>query len=117
MVSRFELADNVVGILIESDLNVELINKVQTLILEKIDAHDEIHLFFEIRSGNEVTFKAFLNQMMFNFNNTEKFSKVAVVTDLDWIKNSMIIKDALLPTDIAHFSNKDRLNALAWISQ
>jgi hypothetical protein len=117
MVSSFELADNVVGILIESDVDEKLIDKVHAMILEKLSVHEEINLFFEIRRGNEVSFKAFLNQMKFNFRNIGKFNKIAVVTDLGWIRNSMIIKDALMPADIADFSNNDRLNALAWISQ
>ena len=82
MVSSFELADNVVGILIESDVNEELINKVQAMISEKFEVHKEINLFLEIRKGNKVSFMAFLSQVKFHFNKTRRLNKIAVVTDL-----------------------------------
>jgi len=117
MVSTFELAENVVGIIIDTDLDEELIERVQAKILNKIEGHGEISVFFEIKRGSKFGFKAFLEQMTFNLNHTSNFRKIAVVSDLDWLRNSMFIKDLIVPTDIKSFTNEERLTALAWIAE
>ncbi|GHA24773.1 STAS/SEC14 domain-containing protein [Salinimicrobium marinum] len=117
MVSTFELADNVVGIIIDSDLDQELIERVQAKIRDKIDDYGEINIFFEIKRGTKFGFKAFLDQMTFNLNHTRSFRKIAVVSDLDWLRTSMFIKDIIVETNIRSFSNNERLEALAWIAE
>lgn len=117
MVSSFEFAENVVGIMIDSDLDQELIESVQARILGKLEDHDKISLFFEIRHGSKMTFTAFVNQMNFNLHHTKSFRKIAVVSDLHWLRNSMVVKNIFMATDIKSFSNKERLEALSWITQ
>lgn len=117
MVSTFELAENVVGIMIDSDLDKDLIESVQAKILDKMEDHEEISIFFEIKKGSKVSFMAFVDQMKFNVNHTKSFKKIAVVSDLHWLRNSMFIKDLIMATDIRSFSNKERLEALAWIAE
>jgi hypothetical protein len=117
MVSTFEFAENVLGIIIDSDLDEELIERVQAKILDKLQGQEEISFFFEIKRGSKFGFKAFLEQMTFNLNHTRSFRKIAVVSDLDWLRNSMFIKDLIMPTDIKSFRNEERLTALAWISE
>ena len=117
MISTFELADNVVGIIIDSDLDQKLIERVQAKIREKIEDYGAINIFFEIKKGSKFGFKAFLDQMTFNLNHTRSFRKIAVVSDLEWLKASMFIKDIMVGTDIQSFSNNERLEALAWIAE
>lgn len=117
MVSTFELAENVVGIIIDTDLDEELIERVQAKILNKIEGHEEISIFFEIKCGNKFGFKAFLEQMAFNLNHTRSFRKIAVVSDLDWLRNSLFVKDLIMSTDIKSFPSEERLTALAWIAE
>ena len=117
MISTFEFADNTVGVMVDSSLDNELMEDLQAKIREKLRIHDEINLFFEIRKGNKMSFKAFLNQMKFNVDHAGQFNKVAVVTDLDWLQNSMVLKDFIMSADIKSFPNQDRIKALSWIAQ
>lgn len=116
MVSTFEFADNVVGIIVDSSLDEELMEKLQRQIYRKFEIHDEINLFFEIKEGNKMTFRAFLDQMKFNVKYDKKFNKVALVTDHKWLHNSMAVKDLLMTAEIKSFTNKERMEALFWIS-
>ena len=117
MVSTFEFADNVVGVVVDSSLDNELMESLQAKICEKFKIHEQINLFFEIKGGNKMTFIAFLNQMKFNVDHSGKFHKVALVTDLIWLQNSMIVKDFIMSADIRSFSNEERMEALSWIAQ
>lgn len=117
MVSNFEFAENVVGIIIDTDIDEELIRKVQSRIDEKLKVHKKINLFFEIRRGNKMTFMAFINQMGFNVSHNRRFNKIAVVTDIGWLQNSFTIKDLLVAAEIKTFCSNHRMNALSWISQ
>ncbi len=117
MVSTFEFAENVVGIMIDSDLDQDLIKDIQAKVLDKLVDHEEISLFFEIKKGNKISFLAFINQMNFNLNHTRSFNKIAVVSDLEWLRNSMFIKNLIMATDIKSFSNEERLDGLAWIAE
>ena len=116
MVSSFEFAENVVGIIIDSDVNDKLMAKIQKDIKEKMKCHHTINLFFEIRSGIDVSLPAFIHQMVFNFNIKERFKKIAVVTDLQWLKASMLIKNLLTESEIEIYSTNSRMEALEWIS-
>lgn len=116
MISTFEFADNVVGIIVDSSLDEELMKKLQRHICKKFESHDEVNLFFEIKEGNKMTFKAFIDQMKFNVDYDGKFNKVALVTDLKWLHNSMAVKDFIMSADIKSFTNEERLKALSWIS-
>lgn len=84
---------------------------------QKLKEHDKINLFFEIRQGNKMSVTAFLNELNYNLRHTRSFHKLAMVTDLDWIKNAMVLKDVFMATDIRTFSNEERLNALNWIAE
>ena len=116
MVSTFKFADNVIGVVVDSSLDNELMEELQARICEKFKVHDEINLFFEIREGNKMTLIAFLSQMKFNVDHAGKFNKVALVTDLNWLQNSMVIKDFIMAANIESFSNEERLEALSWIA-
>ena len=116
MISNFEFAENVVGIIIDTDIGEELIREAQCKIDEKLKGHEKINLFFEIRRGNKMTLKAFINQMGFNVSHNNRFNKIAVVTDINWLQNSLTIKDLLVAAEIKTFCPGDRMNALGWIA-
>lgn len=115
MISSFEFSGNVVGVMIDSNIDEELMEKVHKEISEKLKEHVKINLFFEIRGGNKMSVIAFINELGYNLRHTKSFNKLAMVTDLEWMKNAMIFKDIIMATDIRTFSNDQRLKALNWI--
>lgn len=117
MVSTFEFADNVVGVLIKEDLNAEVMEHVHQLILERIDDHKKINLFIEIEAGLDVSLPALLKDVTFKFKNSDKFKRIAVVTNLNWFQNIMEIKDLLIDAEVKSFKIENRLNAISWIAE
>jgi len=59
------LRDHVVGVLIESNLNDEVVHEVHTIILERFKENKKINLFIEIRKGSTISLAAFLKDMFF----------------------------------------------------
>jgi len=117
MVSTFKFADNVVGVLIKEDLNAEVIEHVHQLILERIDNHEKINLFIEIEDGLDVSLAALIKDVTFKFKNSDKFKRIAVVTNLIWFQNIMEIKDLLIDAEVKSFKIENRLNAITWIAE
>jgi len=117
MVSTFKFADHVVGVLIESNLNEELLHKMQAIILEGLKENKKINLFIEIRTGITVSLAAFIKDIVFTLKHADKFQKIALVTDLIWFQKVMSVKDFVMNAEIRSFSNKNRMQAITWIAQ
>ncbi len=117
MVSTFTFAHHVLGVLIESDLNDELLHKVQAIILERLKENEKINLFIEIRTGSKISLTAFLKDLFFTLKHADQFQKIALVTDLIWFQKVMAVKDLVMNAEIRSFSNKNRMEAISWIAQ
>ncbi|MDT0641317.1 STAS/SEC14 domain-containing protein [Zunongwangia sp. F363] len=117
MLQTFNLAENVIGIIIDSYVDEDLTESLQQEVLEKMKKFGKINLFLEIRKGRELSVKAFFKNAHFNIEHSNGFNKVAVVSDLTWLKGAMVFKDILTEAKIETFPNSERLKALSWISQ
>jgi len=117
MVSIFEFADHVVGVLIESNLNDELAQEVHAIVLERLKENKKINLFIEIRTGSTISLTASLKDLFFTLKHAGQFHKIALVTDLIWFQNVMAVKDLVMDAEIRSFSNKNRMEAITWIAQ
>ncbi len=76
MVSTFKFADQIVGVLIHSNLNDVLLNEVQAIILERLKENKKINLFIEIRTGSSISLTAFLKGMLFTQKHAVQFQKL-----------------------------------------
>ena len=117
MVSTFEFSKNVVGILIDSDVNAQLIEEVQEVINDRLQENETINLLIEIRPENKISFNALIKDLKFKAEHAKKFKKIAVVTDLNWFQNVMEIKDLLMEAEVKSFEPKYRLKAMSWIAE
>jgi len=117
MVSTFELADNIVGIMIKSDVDLKVVDEVHAEILKRILEHKRINLYVEIESGVTISLPAVLKDLTFKFKNSDKFNKIAVVTDMNWLQNIMEIKDLMMDAEIESFNIENRLEAINWITE
>ncbi|NJW53597.1 SpoIIAA family protein [Salinimicrobium oceani] len=116
MVLNFEFADNVIGITIDTDVDKELMKEIIASILDRMKAHETINLFCELKRGKTISLQAFFENLKFNIKHRGEFCKIAVVTDRKWIKAVYEVNVELADANIKIFDNKDRLEALNWIS-
>ena len=117
MLSTFQFADHVVGIIVNSDINEQIIKSINERIEEKLEDHQKINLFIELKSGQEISFNAFLKDISFKSKHLHDFYKLAIVTDLDWFKTYTKFKDLVMDGEIRSFATKERIEAINWISQ
>ena len=103
--------------MIDSDLNPDLMGEVNQVISEKLEEHNKINLFFELKSGNKVSVLAMWKDLNFKFNHLGQFNKIAVVTDLSWLQHAMVIKDIVMTAEVRIFPCRDRVQGLEWITE
>ncbi|PTX41628.1 SpoIIAA-like protein [Christiangramia gaetbulicola] len=116
MITSFELAGNIVGVMVDKDVTKEYLEELHSRIEEKLKEHDQINLFCEIMPGNEVPLKMLLKNLQFKFEHSKQINKMAMVTDLAWIRGIMDLDKNFVSTEIECFHLKDRLEAIHWIS-
>lgn len=117
MAISFELAGHIVGIMVDKDVNQEYLDKIHKIIEEKLEENEKINLFCEIMLNNEVPLKFLFENLKFKFENSKQINKLAMVTDLSWIRGIMDIDNFFVTTEVRSFELKDRLEAIQWISQ
>ena len=116
MAISFELAGHVVGIMVDKDLSKDYLGEIHGIIEEKLKEHDSINLFCEILPDNDVPLKLLIENIKFKFDHSEKIQKLAMVTDLRWIRGIMDVDNLFVSTEVKSFELKDRLEAIQWIS-
>ena len=117
MAISFELAEHVVGIMVDEDVNQEYLDKIHKLIEEKLKENEKINLFCEIMPHNEVPLKFLFENIKFKFEHSGQISKLAMVTNLKWVRGIMDVDNFFVSTEVKSFELKDRLEAIQWISQ
>ncbi|CAN5206760.1 hypothetical protein BH23BAC2_BH23BAC2_26640 [soil metagenome] len=117
MLSKFEFADNVLGIIIDIDINKLVLGEVHDLIQQKIDQNHCINLFVEIKPGVKIPVDIMIKDLIFKLGNNDHFKKMAIVAEAGIFEKSVRFKDFLMKAEIQTFSHKDRLKAMNWIAQ
>lgn len=117
MISTFEFSGHVVGILVDSDINNEVIDEIHAEILAKLEENETINLFVEIEKGHHVSFTSLLKDLIFKLDHAKQFTKIAMVTDLNWLSTIMSMKDLIMKAEVRTFDNEQRLEAMNWISE
>ncbi len=116
MISTFELANNVVGLIINRDIEKGNLEEVHEIILKRISEFGKINIFCEIAKDKHIAFKCLMEELNFRHDNSNNIDKLAIVTDLTWLRGVMNINDFMVHTEIRSFEIKDRLEAIQWIS-
>ncbi|MDT0675482.1 STAS/SEC14 domain-containing protein [Autumnicola musiva] len=117
MLDTFSFADHIVGVIIDSHLDKDTTESLQQKLLEKLKKHQRVNLFVEVQKESEISADAFIKNMQFNFKHIGEFHKIAIVSDINWLKGAMSLKDIVVEANIETFPHKDRLKALNWISE
>ncbi len=117
MAISFELAEHVVGIMVDENVNQKYLDKIHKLIEEKLKENEKINLFCEIMPHNDVPVKLLFENIKFKFQHSNQINKMAMVTDLKWIRGIMDVDNFFVTTEVKSFELKNRLEAIQWISQ
>jgi hypothetical protein len=110
---RDVLALKVRGIITSQDYRKTLIPLVE----KKLEGHDHLKLLiifddaFESYSG-----AAIWDDMRFGFSHLGDFSRIAIVTDLGWIRHSAKLFGPLIRGKVHIFDVKDLVEARSWIT-
>lgn len=116
MLSTFDLAGHVIGIILNRDLTGDVLDKIIDEIELKLQIYEKINVFIELEKGHEITLKGLLKGIKFKYSNQENFDKIAIVTDNNWFQGAVNVSDILLDVDVRTFDLKERLEAIQWIS-
>lgn len=117
MISTFELSNHVVGLIIDEDIKKGNLEEVHEVILNKIAEFGKVNIFCEISKGHDLAFQCLIEELKFNFENSQNIDKFAIVTDLTWLRAAMNINDLMVNTTIQPFEIKDRMDAIQWVSE
>lgn len=116
MLSDFSLSDNTVGFLIEGNFDKEMASKLISNIEAKLDFYDTINLYLEDVNIEEFSISAVLEEMLFKVNHSDRFNKIALVTDRKWFKACAAITKMFMSSQTRTYSPEDRVDAITWVS-
>jgi len=117
MISDFSFSKDTIGFMIEGKVTSQTIEKLNTLIIEKLDKFEKINLYLEDANVDSVSIPALLKEMEFKVNYASHFNKVAIVTNRTSLKIMVEIEKLIAAYEIEIFACEDRLKAMNWISE
>ena len=112
------LPDDTVGISVRGILGGRDYTEVIVPAIEaKLARHDKIKVLYQVGPEFETfTAGAIWNDARLGVTNLTRFSKVAVVTDIDWMRGATRVFAPLIPADVHVFRNRELDAAKAWIA-
>jgi len=117
MVSSFQLANHVVGVMIDQNITEEFLEEIHNIVLSKIEEFGHINFFCEVLEGNHIPFMSLMEELKFKYDNSQYIHKVAVVTNQSWLRSVMNITDLVIQSEIKTYELSERLDAITWVSQ
>lgn len=87
-------------------------------IQKKLKDYSKIGFLYHIGNDFEkYEAKAIFDDMKLGFTNMKAFERIAVVTDLSWVTNSIHLFHFIFPGEIKTFTNSELPSAKEWIDQ
>lgn len=117
MISSFEFADNVVGIIINDDVDRKMLGEIHELLRNKFQQSAAINLYLELKPGIDIPFPLLVKDLIFQLRHKGKFNKLAIVTNLDLLRNLMKFRDLILDAEVETFTHANRIVAMNWIAE
>jgi len=116
MLSTFDLAGHVIGVIIDEDLTEELTDRVIAEIEQKLKIHDKINMFIELEKDWDISFKALIKGINYKYSNSDHFNKIAIVTDSFWFQSAVNLSDIFVNAEVRTYDLKQRFEAIQWTS-
>ena len=105
------LPDNVVGLVAKGPVTAEECDRVLTSIVNSLQ-HDKARLYYEI--GSRVPDKRW-DDLRIGVERIPQWERVALVTDIGWIRQTVKALGFLLGGEIRVFTTSEAGDGLAWI--
>ncbi|HEY9184496.1 MAG TPA: STAS/SEC14 domain-containing protein [Salegentibacter sp.] len=115
MEETFAFANNVVGFIVNEEIDKNKMEDILAAIKDRLEVVSPICLYLEDTSDEGISIPAFLKTLEFHFSHPQDFEKIAVVTNDKLFKKSMELKNHLVLAKVKTFERKDRLNAMNWV--
>ena len=111
------LPDDVIGLDFKGLITAQDYSKTLVpLVAEKSKEYDKIKLICVLGDYfNGYSAGAMWEDMTFGFSHLTTFSKLAIVTDEDWVRHGAKVFGMLMPTEVLVFSNSEIDEAKEWI--
>jgi len=105
----FEASEQVTA----NDYETVLIPAVET----RLKQHDKIRMLYHLGP----TFSGFTSGAMWDdaklgLGHRKSWQKIAIVTDLDWIKSAIGLFEFIIPCPFKVFANSQYANAISWVA-
>ncbi len=117
MLSSFELAGHVIGLIINRELTEETVDEIIAECEKKTKSFENLNVFIELERGHDITLKALFKGLKYKYSNSHKFRKTAIVTDRKWFQSIVGVTDSFIDIEVRTFDIRDRLEAIQWISE
>lgn len=117
MVSPFSFSDNTVGFILEERFTEDVVDLITAEVEKKWKTHERINLYLEDANITSFALGAIFKKIGFKLANSDRFSKMALVTDRKWLQACAALEDVFTTADVRSYATEDRVHALAWIAQ
>jgi len=113
------LPDNIVGVTFSGNVSGEDYENVfLPMIQAAVVKHDKIRVLYHLdESFESYNFKAMFDDAKIGFEYWSSFEKIAVVSNVTWIRNSVKAFSFLMPGEINLFSNAELEKARVWLQK
>lgn len=116
MFATFDLADNIIGFILEGPYDELAVEKLEAKLIEKLNNFEKINLYVEDTSHADVSLRAILKSVPFRLKTAKRYGRVAVVTDRTWLQVVSNVERLFVDAEIRIFEGERRLEALQWVS-
>jgi hypothetical protein len=114
-----DLPDHVIGITAKGNVTgTDYESVIIPLVEEKLKKHPKVSLFYHI--GHEFTgmdAEAMWEDTKVGLRHFKAWEKIAVVSDVDWIRWAMNIFGVAMPGQVRMFANDQLAEARKWVSE
>jgi hypothetical protein len=118
MLTRIEgLPAGVIGIEASGSLNADDYRDVLIPMIEDAKTPGGKLRFLFVYGGVDLTAGAAWQDAKTGISNWTAFERIAIVTDEDWIENSIKAFGWIMPGEVKVFDDDDRDDAIAWLSE
>jgi hypothetical protein len=113
-----DLPGNVAGFTARGKVTGEDYEKVLIPIIEeKLEDHSKIRLLYHLDEGvTGMDAAAMWDDAKVGIKHLSSWEKIAIVTDIDWIRNAVRLFGFAMPGPVKTFRNRDLPKAVDWIT-
>ena len=119
MIETIPTADGrVIGLSIDGKIDAADINRITDEISARLENHDRLRLYAEVKDWTGMSWDAFLKDVTFSLQHFHDFEKEAIVSDKKWLETLAMAGDRLFRgIEVKHFGWENQADAMNWVKQ